>query len=266
HSSRHWEEALVVRSSETAAYNDEEFTRDNAVLPPSLALGSADIHDCSAENERGGTTAIRDQSDWRTRPVLNWSILLDPPLWLLFTTMVFASVGTNGAAMYAVSSATHFQISDIRASALGSITSGAHTLGNILAGCLGDHVGANSILLSSLLCCSVFVFAIWYPARLYGAFVAFSLLFGLVGLNYNIAVPVLVRQLYGMQRAPSTTGVVWLSVVVGGVCGSVGMAAVYDKADHRGRFRWTILATGICFSMSFVFGLVFAGMFWRKSR
>ncbi|KAJ1911784.1 hypothetical protein H4219_005827 [Mycoemilia scoparia] len=210
-------------------------------------------------------TATQSSGKWWM--LLDPQILMDIPVWLLFFSLFFLMIATNSLTGYSIASANLQGISPTKSSLIPTVMGITHTIGNIISGMLADYVGAITIYLVSLVSSMIFTFAFWYPAKSYAMFMVLSLMFGLVGLNTNNTLPVIIAQFYGLKRLPSTTGIVLFGGVIGGLCGNYAVAAVYDKVDHRGKFKFTILLTGIIFGASSLFGLAAMVMFyWRKKR
>ncbi|KAJ1913318.1 hypothetical protein H4219_005260 [Mycoemilia scoparia] len=198
--------------------------------------------------------------------LLDSKIIMDPPVWLLFWSMVFLAIGTNSITGYTIASANQHGITPTKSSLIPTVMGITHTIGNIISGMLADYVGAITIYLVSLVSSMIFTFAFWYPAESYAMFMILALAFGLVGMNTNNTVAIVVAQFYGLKRLPSTMGVVLLGSVVGGLCGNYAIAAVYDRVDHRKKFKFTILLTGIIYGVASLFGLAVSIIFYLRKR
>ncbi|KAJ1671390.1 hypothetical protein EV182_007658, partial [Spiromyces aspiralis] len=191
-------------------------------------------------------------------PLIDLKILLDLPLWILFFVMFFMSIGINAVSGYVVASTHYYGISTNKAALLPTIMSITHAVGNIVSGYAADKVSALIVLLVSLASSGVFTFALWLPATNYAMFATFSTLMGLVAMNTNNTIPIVTVQLYGLKRIPSITGFILLSSVFGALGGNYSLAAIYDHIDHRGRFWYTIVFTGVTFVITALTGLALA--------
>ncbi|KAJ1914435.1 hypothetical protein H4219_004790 [Mycoemilia scoparia] len=202
----------------------------------------------------------------KSSPLLDKAILLDPALWLMFMVKFFLMIGINTLTGYTVASARYYKISDSKASLIPTVMGITHTIGNVISGFIADRIGAITIFVSTQFFGAALVFGLWYPATTYAMFMIFSTFFGLLGMNTNNTTPVVVSQLFGIQRLPSTNGIILFGGVIGGICGNYGIAKAYDTVDKHGRFRFTILLIGIVFSVTFLVGMGVAFVFYLRKR
>eukprot|EP01087_Luapelamoeba_hula_P013282 TRINITY_DN3798_c0_g1_i6.p1 TRINITY_DN3798_c0_g1~~TRINITY_DN3798_c0_g1_i6.p1 ORF type:complete len:248 (-),score=18.15 TRINITY_DN3798_c0_g1_i6:2-745(-) len=124
----------------------------------------------------------------------------------------------------------------------------ASTMGRVILGWIGDQTSHLLMLKLSGLMLTV-AMAIWPFLSSAGLLLAFGFTFGLFAGSFIAVLPVVLAQLFGVERMASVTGIVYSGFAIGNLFGPPVTGMFYDK---QGTYAWGIWLAAAVLLLSFV--------------
>ncbi|KAJ3079331.1 hypothetical protein HK102_003859 [Quaeritorhiza haematococci] len=173
---------------------------------------------------------------------LDTSVLRDARFLLLSLTGLAGTLGYLVPLYFAVSyTTTVLNLSSRSYAALAlSLFNASSAVGRVVLGFGADvFVGRTNSLLLCYVIASLSTLVMWPLVNDYGGFVAFMVINGFASGGVISLFPVVVADLYGIQRLPSMIGMLYTAFGIGNIAGAPIAGLILDKSSFLGAILWS---------------------------
>ncbi|KAJ2160671.1 hypothetical protein GGF46_002102, partial [Coemansia sp. RSA 552] len=136
-----------------------------------------------------------------------------------------------------------------------TIINAASTLGRIATGEAASYLGNINTMATCTLMSSLAILVLWLPFEATGTMIACAIIYGLFCGGFISLLPVIMAQLWGVQRISTIIGLLYMANFVGTMVGAPASGAILDNVGHGTNFKPSIIFSG-------VFMLCAAGFFY----
>ncbi|KAJ1912206.1 hypothetical protein H4219_005690 [Mycoemilia scoparia] len=184
------------------------------------------------------------------RRLFNFDALKDVRFDLAIAATFLLEMAYFGPTMYIAASAQYYGISPASSTNLLLIFNVMVAVGRVIAGIMADKIGPIVTLLLSNMISGIAILAIWLNATNLSVFYGYVVVYGLFCSSFVSTNPIIVGNMFGIEKLGSTVGLLYLFASTGILIGNPVQATIYDKLDHRQRYRNTIIFPGCLYLCS----------------
>ncbi|KAJ1665518.1 hypothetical protein EV178_003160 [Coemansia sp. RSA 1646] len=140
---------------------------------------------------------------------------------------------------------------------ISSILNASSIVGRIATGMLADRIGTLNTLFISFSISTASILALWLPFKTLGTLVASAVVFGFTSGSIVSLLPVAIVELFGVERIPSTLGLVYISYTIGTFISSPVGGVLLDVYGHGTNYTPLIIYSGMFFLVAaFLIGVL----------
>ncbi|KAJ1800440.1 hypothetical protein LPJ59_001098 [Coemansia sp. RSA 2399] len=129
----------------------------------------------------------------------------------------------------------------------------ASTVGRIATGRIAMTVGTMNTLVVCTFLAGLSVLILWLPFESAGTLIACAVCYGFFCGGFISLCPVIIAQLWGVQRISTIVGLVYIASFIGGMVGAPASGAILDNIGHRTNYKPTIIFAGVSMMGAFMF-------------
>ncbi|KAJ2558058.1 hypothetical protein EV175_000983 [Coemansia sp. RSA 1933] len=129
----------------------------------------------------------------------------------------------------------------------------ASTVGRVATGRIAMSVGTMNTLVVCTFLAGLSVLILWLPFESAGTLIACAICYGFFCGGFISLCPVIIAQLWGVQRISTIVGLVYIASFIGGMVGAPASGAILDNIGHKTNYKPTIIFCGACMMGAFVF-------------
>ncbi|KAJ2776478.1 hypothetical protein H4R18_005647 [Coemansia javaensis] len=126
-----------------------------------------------------------------------------------------------------------------------TIFNAASTVGRIATGQIAGSMGNINVLVVCTVLSSLSILVLWLPFQTGGTLIACAIVYGLVCGGVISLIPVIMANVWGVERISTTIGILYLANFAGTLVGAPSSGAILDNIGHRTNFRPTIVFSGV---------------------
>ncbi|KAJ2402639.1 hypothetical protein GGI23_000571 [Coemansia sp. RSA 2559] len=129
----------------------------------------------------------------------------------------------------------------------------ASTVGRVATGRIAMSVGTMNTLVACTFLAGLSVLILWLPFESAGTLIACAVCYGFFCGGFISLCPVIIAQLWGVQRISTIVGLVYIASFIGGMVGAPASGAILDNIGHRTNYKPTIIFAGVFMMGAFMF-------------
>ncbi|KAJ2401399.1 hypothetical protein GGI23_001424 [Coemansia sp. RSA 2559] len=134
-----------------------------------------------------------------------------------------------------------------------TIINAASTVGRIATGQLAPFLGTINTLTLCTLVASLSILIFWLPFHATGTVIACSIVYGIFCGGFISLLPVVMANLWGVQRISTIIGLLYVANFVGTMVGAPASGAILDNIGHGKNFKNTVAFSGVFMFCGFIF-------------
>ncbi|KAJ2448085.1 hypothetical protein GGF42_005238 [Coemansia sp. RSA 2424] len=134
-----------------------------------------------------------------------------------------------------------------------TIINAASTVGRIATGQIAASLGNINTLSLCTCIASLSVLVLWLPFQSGGTLVACAIVYGLFCGGFIGLVPVVMAELWGVQRIATIIGLLYIANFIGTMIGAPSSGAILDNVGHGIDFKPSIIFSGVFMLAAFLF-------------
>ncbi|KAJ2042116.1 hypothetical protein H4S04_007462 [Coemansia sp. S16] len=134
-----------------------------------------------------------------------------------------------------------------------TIFNAASTVGRIATGQVAASLGNINTLSLCGLIASLSVLVLWLPFQSGGTLVACAIVYGLFCGGFVGLVPVVMAELWGIQRIATIIGLLYISNFIGTMIGAPSSSALLDNVGGGTNYKPSIIFSGVFMMIAFLF-------------
>ncbi|KAJ2488376.1 hypothetical protein IWW37_004876 [Coemansia sp. RSA 2050] len=134
-----------------------------------------------------------------------------------------------------------------------TIINAASTIGRIGTGQVAKSLGNINTLSLCTFLASLSILALWLPFDAGGTLVACAVVYGLFCGGFIGLVPVVMAELWGIQRIATIIGLLYVANFIGTMVGAPSSGALLDSVGGGNDFKPSIVFSGVFMAIAFLF-------------
>ncbi|KAJ1662716.1 hypothetical protein EV178_005667 [Coemansia sp. RSA 1646] len=134
-----------------------------------------------------------------------------------------------------------------------TIINAASTVGRVATGQISPFIGTINTLAICTLVASLSILIFWLPFQATGTVIACSIIYGIFCGGFISLLPVVMANLWGVQRISTIIGLLYVANFVGTMVGAPSSGAILDNIGHGKNFKNTIAFSGVFMFCGFLF-------------
>ncbi|KAJ2556916.1 hypothetical protein EV175_001678 [Coemansia sp. RSA 1933] len=134
-----------------------------------------------------------------------------------------------------------------------TIINAASILGRIGTGQIAPLMGTINTMTGCTLIASLSILIFWLPFHTTGTVITCAIIYGLFCGGLISLLPVVIADLWGVQRISTIIGLVYIASFTGGMIGAPSSGALVDNIGHGTDFKPTIIFSGVFMLAAAVF-------------
>ncbi|KAJ1662697.1 hypothetical protein IW140_006196 [Coemansia sp. RSA 1813] len=134
-----------------------------------------------------------------------------------------------------------------------TIINAASILGRVGTGQLAPLMGTINTMTGCTLIASLSILILWLPFKTTGTVLACAIIYGLFCGGLISLLPVVIADLWGVQRISTIIGLVYIASFTGGMVGAPASGALVDHIGHGSDFKPAIIFSGVFLLAASVF-------------
>ncbi|KAJ1883386.1 hypothetical protein H4R99_000705 [Coemansia sp. RSA 1722] len=134
-----------------------------------------------------------------------------------------------------------------------TIINAASTVGRVATGQVAPFVGNINTLSFCTLVASLSILVLWLPFHATGTLIACAIVYGLFCGGFIGLLPVVMAELWGVQRIATIIGLLYIANFAGTMVGAPSSGAILDNVGHGTNFKPSIIFSGVFMLCAFIF-------------
>ncbi|KAJ2005381.1 hypothetical protein GGI04_002269, partial [Coemansia thaxteri] len=134
-----------------------------------------------------------------------------------------------------------------------TIINAASTVGRVATGQIAASLGNINTLSFCTFIASLSILVLWLPFHAGGTLVACAIVYGLFCGGFIGLLPVVMSELWGVQRIATIIGLLYIANFIGTMVGAPSSGAILDNIGHGTNFKPTIVFSGVFMMAAFGF-------------
>lgn len=144
-----------------------------------------------------------------------------------------------------------------------TILNAASAVGRVATGQVAVALGSMNTLAGCTLMAALSILILWLPFSASGTLIACAIVYGLFCGGFIGLIPVIMAELWGVQRIATIIGLLYVANFMGTMVGAPSSGAILDNIGHGTDFKPTIIFSGVFMLAS---SLAFVGLRLTTSR
>ncbi|KAJ1560456.1 hypothetical protein HK096_008626, partial [Nowakowskiella sp. JEL0078] len=171
---------------------------------------------------------------------IDWSMFRDPKFSLLFLMGFFASFAFLVPLYYIPTYGLKLGLSQSEGALIVSISNASSAVGRIVLGFGADSaIGRMNTLALCLLFGSLSIFILWPISNSFGSLTAFGCIYTFSSGGYVSLFPVVIAEIYGVEKLVSIVGLIYSSAAFGNLLGSPIAGLILDHSGFLGAILYS---------------------------
>ncbi|KAI9500824.1 major facilitator superfamily domain-containing protein, partial [Coemansia spiralis] len=134
-----------------------------------------------------------------------------------------------------------------------TIINAASTVGRVVTGQAAPLLGTVNTLALCTFVASFSILVFWLPFEATGTAVACAVIYGLFCGGFISLLPVVIANLWGVQRISTIIGLLYIASFIGTMVGAPSSGAIFDNIGHDINYKNTIAFSGVFMFCAFAF-------------
>ncbi|KAJ2720624.1 hypothetical protein GGI07_004504 [Coemansia sp. Benny D115] len=173
--------------------------------------------------------------------IVDFSVMRDPRFMSIFAGVVCGTIAYFTPFFHMPSFAvTVLGHSPSFGNNLVTIINATSTIGRIATGQVASYLGNINTLAGCTLVAALSVLVLWLPFHTTGTVIACAVLYGLFCGGFIGLTPVIIADLWGVQRISTIVGLVYIASFIGGMVGAPSSGAILDNVGHKSNYKPSI--------------------------
>ncbi|KAJ2311236.1 hypothetical protein IWW54_002755, partial [Coemansia sp. RSA 2705] len=126
-----------------------------------------------------------------------------------------------------------------------TIINAASTVGRIGTGEVARYLGNINTMATCTLVSSLSILVLWLPFQATGTMIACAIVYGMFCGGFIGLLPVVMADLWGVQRISTIIGLLYMANFVGTMVGAPSSGAILDNIGHDSNFKPSIIFSGV---------------------